>query len=191
MNFRIFNNYKNAVMNAIDAQHNHLDEQAEITFTNNGKWALHKLEKIFKDKDQNIRRFLNGKPCVFTSDKTGKKVDISIGRNKRIAPNFILGALADATGMPGKSFGKIDIYDRFTTVEIPETESEYIIDSMTNTKINGTRIKVKLYEGKKSNDGEKDYRRLEKKQYDRRGKSDRRSKSDGRSNSAPHRRRYQ
>lgn len=56
MNFGIFNNYMNAVMNAIDAQHNHLDEQAEITFTNNGKWALHKLEKIFKDNDQNIRR---------------------------------------------------------------------------------------------------------------------------------------
>ena len=52
MNFRIFNNYMNAVINAIDAQHNHLDEQAETTFTNNGKWALHKLEKIFKDKDQ-------------------------------------------------------------------------------------------------------------------------------------------
>ncbi|MBQ8826441.1 MAG: DEAD/DEAH box helicase [Oscillospiraceae bacterium] len=135
------------------------------------------------------------KPVFRPSDKSGKgreksvKLEISVGRANRIAPNFILGALADATGMPGKSFGKIDIYDRFTTVEIPEAESEYIIDSMTNTKINGTRIKVKLYEGKKNNDGEKDYRRLEKKQHDRRG--GRGGKSDGRSKSAPRRRRYQ
>ena len=90
MNFRIFNNYMNAVMNAIDAQHNHLDEQAEITFTNNGKWALHKLEKIFKDKDQNIRRFLNGKPCVFTSDKTGKKVELSIGNDRETLYYFLV-----------------------------------------------------------------------------------------------------
>ena len=90
MNFRIFNNYMNAVMNAIDAQHNHLDEQAEITFTNNGKWALHKLEKIFKDKDQNIRRFLNGKPCIFTSDKTGKKVEISIGNDREALYYFLV-----------------------------------------------------------------------------------------------------
>ena len=55
MNFRFFNNYMNAVVNAIDAQHNHLDGQAEITFTNNGKWALHKLEKFFKDKDQDYK----------------------------------------------------------------------------------------------------------------------------------------
>ena len=82
MNLRIFNNYMNAVMNAIDAQHNHLDEQSETTFTNNGKWALHKLEKIFKDKDQNIRRFLNGKPCVFTSDKTGNRMEIRIGKDR-------------------------------------------------------------------------------------------------------------
>lgn len=90
MNFRIFNNYMNAVMNVIDAQHNHLDEQAETTFTNNGKWALHKLEKIFKDKDQNIRRFLNGKTCVFTSDKTGKKVEISIGNDREALYYFLV-----------------------------------------------------------------------------------------------------
>ena len=90
MNFRIFNNYMNAVMNAIDAQHNHLDEQAELTFTNNGKWALHKLEKIFKDNDQNIRRWLNMKPCVFTSDKTGKKVEISIGNDREALYYFLV-----------------------------------------------------------------------------------------------------
>ena len=90
MNFRAFNNYMNAVVNAIDAQHNNLDEQAETTFTNNGKWALHKLEKIFKDKDQNIRRFLNGKPCDFASDKTGKKVEISIGNDREALYYFLV-----------------------------------------------------------------------------------------------------
>ncbi len=76
------------------------------------------------------------------------KLEISAGRSSRLAPNFILGALVDATGMPGKSFGKIDIYDRFTTVEVPEADKEHVLDSMTGTKINGQKITIKPYEGR-------------------------------------------
>lgn len=74
------------------------------------------------------------------------KVDINIGRMHKIAPNFILGALVDATGMSGKDFGKIDIHDRHTTVEVPDSESGYIIDSMKNSRINGNKVTVRLYE---------------------------------------------
>lgn len=84
------------------------------------------------------------------------KVDINIGRNKRMAPNFILGALVDATGMPGRDFGKIDIFENHTTVEVPETESDYIIDSMNFIKINGHQVQVKLY-NKSENSHEKRY----------------------------------
>lgn len=76
------------------------------------------------------------------------KIEISIGRNQRIAPNFILGALADATGLSGRDFGKIDIFDKHTTVEIPASETDYILDSMESAKINGHKVEVKLYDGK-------------------------------------------
>lgn len=76
------------------------------------------------------------------------KIDISIGRNKKIAPNFILGALVDATGMSGKDFGKIDIFDNHTTVEIPEAETDYILESTNPMKINGNKVEIKLYKGK-------------------------------------------
>lgn len=103
------------------------------------------------------------KPVFRTKDSGGKgksvKIEISLGRQNRIAPNFILGALVDATGMTGKNFGKIDIYDRFTTVEVPEADKEHILDAMTGTKINGQKIKVKLYEGRGADySGEKDFR---------------------------------
>lgn len=78
------------------------------------------------------------------------KVDISIGRSRRIAPNFILGALVDATGMSGKDFGKIDIFDNHTTVEIPAAESDYIIESTNPMKINGHQVSVKLWDGSSS-----------------------------------------
>lgn len=88
------------------------------------------------------------------------KIDISIGRNKKIAPNFILGALVDATGMSGQDFGKIDIFDNHTTVEIPEAETDYILESTNPMKINGNKVEIKLYKG--SSAGEKKSRRAEK-----------------------------
>lgn len=75
------------------------------------------------------------------------KVVLSVGRQQKIAPNFILGALVDATGMPGKSFGKIDIFDKHTTVEVPEADKEHIIETMNDGKINGNKVTVKLFEG--------------------------------------------
>lgn len=92
-------------------------------------------------------------PVPLKRDSSGKKtktvkVDISVGRMHRIAPNFILGALVDATGMSGKSFGKIDIFDKHTTVEVPDADKDFVIESMNNGKINGNRVTVKLYEGR-------------------------------------------
>ena len=55
-----------------------------------------------------------------------------------------MGALVESTGLSGKSFGKIDIYDKYTTVEVSEGESEHIINSMNGKKVNGKKAVVKL-----------------------------------------------
>lgn len=146
---------------------------------------------------RNVPEFI--KP-VFRTERGGRgtgksgsvKVEISLGRANKIAPNFVLGALVDATGMAGKNFGKIDIYDRFTTVEVPEADKEHIIDSMTGTKINGQKIKIKLYEGKGSRDG-KDRRDYRGDRSDRVGKRDYKRSRGGAAGSASRRnsKRYQ
>jgi len=89
------------------------------------------------------------KPVQRTRESGGRscKIEISLGRQNRIAPNFILGALAEATGLPGKAFGKIDIFDNYTTVEVPESDCSRIIENMTGTKINGQKMTVRRYEG--------------------------------------------
>lgn len=90
MNFRAFNNYMNTVQNAIDAGHNHHPNDCEKAFENHGRWALHLLEKVFDDKDQNIRRWLNGKPCRFTSDRTGRPIEIRIGDDREAIYYFLI-----------------------------------------------------------------------------------------------------
>lgn len=74
------------------------------------------------------------------------KLFISAGKRQRMAPNFILGALVEITGLQGSSFGKIEIFENHTTVEIPETEKDLIISTMNGGKINGVNVAARLYE---------------------------------------------
>lgn len=88
----------------------------------------------------------------FSGERYGAKVAkvvISVGRRQKIAPNYILGALVDATGMPGKAFGKIDIFDSHTTVEVPDEDKEHVIETMNDGKINGNKVTVRLFDGKR------------------------------------------
>lgn len=140
--------------------------------------------EVYKTAERKGRNNGNGKTV---------KVDINVGRFHRIAPNFILGALVDATGMSGKEFGKIDIYDRYTTVEVPHSESSYIIDSMKNIRINGNKVTVRLYEPKGGNN--KNYRdkKYKDKNFDRNkkfsNKNGRRSEYGRKRNSGSHKKR--
>lgn len=90
MNYKAFNNYLNTVLNAIYAQDEHLEKKDEQTFTEHGRWALNRLETVFCDKKQNLRRWLNGKPCVFTSDRTGEKIEIDVGRDREALYYFLV-----------------------------------------------------------------------------------------------------
>lgn len=107
------------------------------------------------------------------------RIDLNIGRSKRIAPNFILGALVDATGMSGKDFGKIDIFDDHTTVEVPESETDYILDTAGTMKINGNKVEVKLFKGSISGGAGEKLRRGHKSE-NRGNKPDRRKSAYGR-----------
>ena len=103
------------------------------------------------------------------------KLELSLGKRQRIAPNFILGALAEATGMPGKEFGKIDIFDSYSTVEIPEQDKDYIIKSMAGQKINGQRVNVKISESRRPFRDDRRDGRVHGRPGAGRGRNDRRS----------------
>ena len=82
-------------------------------------------------------------------EKSGEKfsgIVLSIGRRQRIAPNFILGAIADATGLPGKSVGKIDIYDDYTVVQMSDEHADTAVQYMSTCRINGHKTEVRLIE---------------------------------------------
>jgi len=79
----------------------------------------------------------------FESDDAGmEKIRINIGREARVSANHILGAVAGETGLPGKTFGRIEIGPDYTLVSVPSEHIALVLDSMKDTKIMGRKTKT-------------------------------------------------
>ena len=67
---------------------------------------------------------------------------INIGKNQRVRPGDILGAIAGESGMDGKLIGTIDMYDKYTFVEVPREYAREVLNAMKNVKIKGKTVAV-------------------------------------------------
>ena len=67
---------------------------------------------------------------------------INIGKKHKAKPGDILGALAGESGLPGKVVGTIDMYDKYTFVEVPREYARDILNAMDHAKIKGKSVAV-------------------------------------------------
>jgi len=67
---------------------------------------------------------------------------INIGKKHKAKPGDILGALAGESGLPGKVVGTIDMYDKYTFVEVPREYVRDILNAMDHAKIKGKSVAV-------------------------------------------------
>ncbi|HEX9928145.1 MAG TPA: DEAD/DEAH box helicase [Pyrinomonadaceae bacterium] len=69
---------------------------------------------------------------------------IGVGRNHRVGPADIVGAIANEADVPGKAIGAIDVYDRFTLVDVPAEYARQVLQGMSNTRIRNERANVRV-----------------------------------------------
>ena len=67
---------------------------------------------------------------------------INIGKKNKARPGDILGALAGESGMPGKLIGTIDMFDKYTFVEVPREYAKDVLHAMQDAKIKGKSIAI-------------------------------------------------
>jgi ATP-dependent RNA helicase DeaD len=67
---------------------------------------------------------------------------INIGKAQGIGVRDIVGAIAGETGLSGKLIGTIDVYDKYTFVEIPREYASDVISVMKNNQIKGKKINI-------------------------------------------------
>ena len=67
---------------------------------------------------------------------------INVGRNQGIRAKDIVGSIAGETGLSGKLIGSIDIYDKYTFVEVPREYARDVLMIMKDNQIKGKRINI-------------------------------------------------
>ena len=67
---------------------------------------------------------------------------INIGKKQKIRPGDILGAIAGESGMPGKLIGTIDMFDKYTFVEVPREYASEVLKAMKSATIKGNHIAI-------------------------------------------------
>ncbi|MBZ2175982.1 DEAD/DEAH box helicase [Schnuerera sp. xch1] len=72
------------------------------------------------------------------------RIYINVGKRKGVRPRHILGAIMGETNIPRKAVGDIDMYDKFTFVEVPDEYSNKVIKKLNGKRIKGVKIKVEL-----------------------------------------------
>lgn len=74
---------------------------------------------------------------------------INIGKNKKIRPQDVVGAIAGETSISGKNIGGIDIFENYTFVEIPEEYADEVLSIMSKNTIKGNQINIEPAKGAK------------------------------------------
>lgn len=67
---------------------------------------------------------------------------INVGSGKGASQRHILSAVIEEAGIPKKLVGSIDIYDKFTFVEVPEDMADQVVEGLMDKRIKGSRVKV-------------------------------------------------
>lgn len=67
---------------------------------------------------------------------------INVGRQQKARPGDILGAIAGETGISGRLIGSIDMYDKYTFVEVPREYARDVLRAMDSVKIKGKSINI-------------------------------------------------
>ena len=74
------------------------------------------------------------------------RLRVSVGRSRKVAPNHIVAAISEATGISGKRIGKIQCYGDYSLVEVPQELSRRIIRDASGMPIGGVPANIRLYQ---------------------------------------------
>jgi ATP-dependent RNA helicase DeaD len=67
---------------------------------------------------------------------------INVGRKDRVKAKDIVKAIADKTGLSSRAIGKVDVLDKFSFLEIPETSARDVLSRMNGSKIKGRSVNM-------------------------------------------------
>jgi ATP-dependent RNA helicase DeaD len=69
---------------------------------------------------------------------------VNLGKQHRISKGDLLGAFTAKSGVRGKSIGTIEVYDKFSYVEVAEQDVKTVMRAMSRNTIKGSRVNLEI-----------------------------------------------
>jgi ATP-dependent RNA helicase DeaD len=92
------------------------------------------LEVKIQPKPEQLTKWGDGMTRLF----------VAAGRSHGVGAGDIVGAIANEGNVPGKAIGAIDIYDRFTLVDVPSEFTNQVLEQMRNSRIRSQKANVRV-----------------------------------------------
>ncbi len=79
-----------------------------------------------------------------TAESGMVRLFIDAGRSSGVRPADIVGAIANEADIPGNTIGAIDIYDRFSFVDVPKRYLDQVLQRMDGTSIRSQDARIRV-----------------------------------------------
>ncbi|MCT4541913.1 MAG: DEAD/DEAH box helicase [Vallitalea sp.] len=106
---------------------------------NNLSYEINRRQYNSPTSKQNRSKRNNG-----AKEKGMARLYLNIGKNHKVGVRDIVGAIAGEAKIKGSYIGSIDMYDKYTFVDIPEKYTNQVIDRMNQSRICGKNVKIEL-----------------------------------------------
>jgi ATP-dependent RNA helicase DeaD len=78
-----------------------------------------------------------------TPDEGMQRFRIEVGHSHGAKPGNIVGAIANEANISSKNIGAIEIYDNFTTVDLPKSMPNETKETLSKTRVAGQRLNIR------------------------------------------------
>lgn len=108
-------------------------------------------ERFENERPQKKRR--TSEERFLTPRETGmERYRLEVGHEHKVKPGNIVGAIANEAGIESKHIGRINIFDEYSVVDLPEGMPKEILQHLKNTYVAGRKIQISLFtEGNNQN----------------------------------------
>jgi ATP-dependent RNA helicase DeaD len=78
---------------------------------------------------------------------SGTRLYVGLGRSAGMRPQDLVGAIAGETRLTGRDVGAIEIFDRFSLVDVPDDAATEVIEALGSAQLRGRRVTVRRDQG--------------------------------------------
>ncbi|MGD9572409.1 MAG: DEAD/DEAH box helicase [Thermoleophilia bacterium] len=98
------------------------------------------------DRGRHERGGQRGRPGAPTGRRPSgptTRVFVGAGRSAGIRPQDLVGAVTGESSLTGRDVGAIEIFDRFSLVEVPLASADHVVTALRGTTIKGRKVTIR------------------------------------------------